>query len=122
MNKARKILMLALVALPVLASAQTMHGRIEQRDANQDARIEQGVGSGALTSVEAAKLERNRQNIERLEAKARADGKLTPRERARIQKSQNIQSRKIYRQKHDAQHAVDHEGTPREHRHFTRRP
>ena len=37
------------------------------------------------------------------EDKAKADGKVTPKERARLAKSQNKQARKIAKQKHDAQ-------------------
>jgi len=38
-----------------------------------------------------------------MEANAKADGVVTPRERAKIAHAQNVQSRHIYRQKHDAQ-------------------
>jgi len=90
----------AAVALP--AAAQTTP-RIDQREANQQARIQQGVDSGALTPHETAKLERGQAKVEKAEAKAKADGVVTRRERARIAKMQNKQSRKIHREKHDKQ-------------------
>jgi len=37
-------------------------------------------------------------------ANAKADGVVTNQERARISHAQDVQSRHIYRQKHDAQH------------------
>ena len=40
-----------------------------------------------------------------MENKAVADGKVTAKERAKIEKAQNKQSRRIYREKHDKQTA-----------------
>ena len=74
-----------------------------QRDVNQQQRIEQGVQSGSLTTREAARLERGEARIERKEARAGADGKVNAREQRRIQKAENRESRRIYREKHDAQ-------------------
>src|SRR5436853_339971 len=74
-----------------------------QRDVNQQQRIEQGLKSGQLNTREAAKLERGQARDSRLEARAGADGKVGPREQRRIQKSENRESRKIRREKHDAQ-------------------
>jgi hypothetical protein len=48
-------------------------------------------------------LEREQAHIHRDEARAKADGAFTPRERARIRAEQNRASRDIYRQKHDNQ-------------------
>ena len=38
-----------------------------------------------------------------MEDKAKADGKVTPKERTRLAKAQNKQSKKIYKEKHDNQ-------------------
>lgn len=84
------------------ASAQTTN-QIMQRNANQQARIEQGVQSGALTNREAAHLERGEARINRAEARALSDGTLSKGERAHITHMQNHESRAIYRQKHDRQ-------------------
>jgi hypothetical protein len=40
-----------------------------------------------------------------METRAEADGKVTKKERARIEHAQDNQSRKIYREKHDKQTA-----------------
>jgi uncharacterized membrane protein YebE (DUF533 family) len=94
----------ATLALPALAQTQSTP-RIDQRQANQERRIEQGEKSGALTPKEAARLEKGQARIQKMETKAVADGKVTPRERARIEKAQDKQSRKIYKEKHDKQTA-----------------
>lgn len=77
---------------------------IDKREANQEKRIEQGVKSGALTQKEAANLERGQARVEKMEAKAKADGKVTRQERKRIHKAQDHQSKKIYRAKHNRKH------------------
>ena len=41
--------------------------------------------------------------IESIEDRAKADGVVTKKERARIHKAQNVESKRIYRQKHDRQ-------------------
>lgn len=90
-------------AITVPAFAQTATPGIDQREANQQARIQQGINSGQLTPGEAARLERGQQRIENMENRAKADGVVTTRERARIQHAQDVESRRIYRQKHDRQ-------------------
>ena len=95
--------LVAAIALPV--AAQTSTPRVDQRQANQEARIQQGVKSGELTPKETAKLEKGQAKVQAMEDKAKADGKVTPKERAKLAKAQNKQSKKIYKQKHDAQTA-----------------
>jgi len=43
--------------------------------------------------------------VQRIEDKATADGKVTGKERVRIEHAQDRQSRHIAREKHDRQHA-----------------
>ena len=102
------IAVLAVFALPVLA--QTNTPKVDQRQANQQQRIDQGVQSGQLTGKEAAGLEKGQAQVEKKEAKAKADGKVTPREREQLKQAQNKQSEKIKHQKHDKQHDLDHDG------------
>ena len=78
--------------------------RIDAREARQQQRIDQGVASGELTPRETARLERGQAHVQTMEANAKADGVVTPQERGRITHAQNVQSRRIHRQKHDAQH------------------
>jgi len=100
--KVRTILaILASAALPV--AAQTATPRVDQRQANQEARIQQGVQSGELTGKEAAKLEKGQASVQKKEDKAKADGQVTQKERAKLAKAQDKQSKKIRKQKHDKQ-------------------
>lgn len=99
---------LAAVAVPVLA--QTATPRLDQRQANQEARIQQGVQSGALTAKEAERLEKGQEHVQKIEDKAKSDGKVTARERERLQQAENVQSRHIAREKHDRQRDMDHDG------------
>ena len=85
---------------PNSASSQRMQTDV-QRNINQQDRIKQGVQSGALTNKEASNLERGQARIDRKEARAGADGHVSAREQARIQKAENKQSNKIYREKHN---------------------
>ena len=73
----------------------------DQRQANQSARIANGEASGALSKREAARMKAGQAKVQGMEAAAKADGKVTRAERQAIQKEQNKQSRRIYRQKHD---------------------
>lgn len=72
-----------------------------QRDINQQSRIEQGLKSSALSTGEAAKLERGEARIERMESKALKDGSLSPQEKARIRHAQNAESRRISALEHN---------------------
>ena len=98
------LLMAAGIVFPVAAQTQSTP-RIDQRQANQERRIEAGEKSGALTGQEAARLEKGQARVQRMEDKAVADGKLSAKERARLENAQDRQSKKIYRQKHDKQQA-----------------
>jgi hypothetical protein len=75
--------------------------RIEAREKAQKERIKEGVKSGELTRRETRRLAVEQKKIRNDEAKA--DGKVTPRERARLNKELNRASGDIYRQKHDKQ-------------------
>jgi hypothetical protein len=72
-----------------------------QRNANQQARINQGVESGELTNREAANLEHGQAKVTRNEANAGADGHVGAHEQGRIQAREDHQSRKTYRKKHN---------------------
>ncbi|MBL8310202.1 MAG: hypothetical protein JNL19_07260 [Burkholderiales bacterium] len=102
MNMSIRTLIAAAVAtLAVSAFAQTNTPVADQRQANQAARIQNGKASGALSKREAARMEAGQAKVAGMKAGAKADGKVTRAERRAIQKEQNKQSRRIYRQKHD---------------------
>lgn len=86
-----------------MAYAQANTPRIDQRQANQEQRIDQGIVSGQLTEQEAARLNKQQDHIDTMENKAKADGVVTKKERTRIHNAQDRASRHIAREKHDAQ-------------------
>lgn len=94
---------LSLLILAPAAFAQPYTPGIDYRQDRQQDRIANGIRSGAVTPREAVRLEREQAAIQRMENRARADGVVTGRERARIHHAQNHASRDIYRQKHDRQ-------------------
>lgn len=88
---------LAAAAAPALAQP------VNQREANQQSRINHGVATGALTPGEAA---RDQRHLGRIEAqadreRARNGGRLTPRQHARMEHRLNHESHRIYRTKHN---------------------
>lgn len=94
-----------LVALAVIAAAPALADtpRLDAREANQRARIHNGVVSGELTRPETRRLAAGQVHLHRAEARVKSDGVVTARERAYLQHEANQQSRRIHRQKHDAQ-------------------
>ena len=90
-----------------LATAQTVpdHPRVNevnQRLDNQQARINQGQANGTMTNKEAARDEKHDANIAKRESvdEAKHNGHLTKGEQNRLNRSENRNSRRIYRQKH----------------------
>jgi hypothetical protein len=96
------VAVLASLSLPVFAQT-TSTPRIDQRQQNQQQRIDQGVQSGELNRKEAARLQKGQARVQKMETKAVADGKVTAKERRKIEHTQDQQSRKIRREKHDNQ-------------------
>jgi len=74
-----------------------------QRDVTQEKRINQGVKSGELTTREAGGLERQQARVDRKEARAAANGKVSAGEQRRIQRAETRDSKHIHQQKTDDQ-------------------
>ena len=79
------------------AAADTRFDRTDQRQYNQQQRIRDGLAAGRLTREEFRFLMREQNQIARLEARAEADGRVTPWERNQIQRAQNEANRNIAR-------------------------
>lgn len=108
MNMNAKWLVPALLFLALSTAASAENNStpgLDRREANQEKRIEQGEKSGQLTPREEKRLERGEARLERHEAAAKSDGTVTPAERKRLHKEANRMSKRIHRQKHDAQKA-----------------
>ncbi len=93
-----------MIAAPALTMAQAPGHHIAARKANQQQRIGNGVRSGQLTAGETTHLERQERGINREERGMRAqdNGHLTAQDRRTINHQQNQESRRIYRDKHNA--------------------
>jgi len=84
-------------------TARSKNPAMNQRQHNQQERIRQGIRSGELTRREAVRLEEQEAKIRANEKFANSDGKISPAERARLEKELNRTSQNIYQQKHDHQ-------------------
>ena len=113
MKFAKLALASALVLMPAAVFAQSAAPapapgknayNINQRKGNQQARIANGVKSGQLTAGENARLEHQQAGINREERGMRAqdNGHLTRQDRSTLHSQQNQESRRIYRDKHNA--------------------
>jgi len=99
---------LALASAAIFAQATatttTPPPTINQRKVDQQDRIAQGVKSGELTAGETSHLEHQEAGINKEESgmKAQDNGHLTAQDRKTINHQQNQESRRIYRDKHNA--------------------
>ncbi len=75
---------------------------VNQRLDNQQARINQGLANGTMTGKQAARDERHDSNIAQREAvdESKHNGHITKAEQRNLNKSENRNSKRIYRQKH----------------------
>lgn len=106
MKVSNLVLATAILAMPFTGFAQTTpHERhhINARKENQQDRIGQGVKSGQLTAGETARLEHQERGINQEERGMRAEdnGRLTAQDRRTLAHQQNIESRRIFRDKHN---------------------
>jgi hypothetical protein len=90
---------LALGSLPALAQAGSPW--IDQRGANQQNRINQGVNSGQLTPAEYNHVENRENRINTAENQMKADGHYTHAERLRTRRMLRRSNRMVYRDKHN---------------------
>lgn len=86
--------------------------RDQRREVRQQARIAEGVKSGELTRPEAHRLRKGQRRVDAAQRAAKADGEVTPEEKAKIEKMQDVQSARIYKQKHDEQKRDDNKQEP----------
>jgi len=104
MNRTLSILAAAALTTCLAGGAfadTTATPRVHRRQVRQQERIAQGAKSGELTPRETARLEKGQAHVQNMKEKAKADGVVTPAERARLAHAQNVQSRHIYRAKHN---------------------
>src|ERR1700749_5098590 len=95
------LIVLATGVVSTAALAQTVQ-QDQQRDVNQQERIEQGLQSGQLSTKEAGSLERQQQHIDRMESRDLKSGSVSPAEQARLDAAQNRASSTIATDKHNS--------------------
>ncbi len=95
------LLALFCLSLTTAGITQARHLNIRQRQHQQQSRIANGIHNGSLTPREAAHLENQQARIQSDKRMARADGKMSPRERMQITREQNIANKNIYALKHN---------------------
>jgi hypothetical protein len=94
---------IAAAALPATADAAPWN--LNGREARVEARIDQGVRSGALNRFEAQRLRGQLREIERLEVRyTRSRPGLTPAERGDLERRLSALEARVFVQKHDRQH------------------
>jgi hypothetical protein len=99
-------LSLQLVAVTVLTTGaawaqNTPAEQDQQRDVNQQQRIEQGLQSGQLSTKEAGSLEHQEQHVDNMEAHDLKNGPMTAGEQRKLDQAQNRVSNNIYTDKHN---------------------
>jgi Ni/Co efflux regulator RcnB len=94
---------LAAVAAAPLAAQAAPWQTINQRQANLEHRIDQGVRNGSLTRGEALRLRGEFRSLSRLEASYRRSNGLSMRERADLDARFDRLSRQVRIERHDRQ-------------------
>ncbi len=79
--------------------------KIDNRQTQEAARIQHGIRDGQLTVRETITLKSEQARIAAMERRAKADGRVTHREAAAIDRAQDAASRHIYQETHDSQKA-----------------
>lgn len=99
----------SLIAIPATSAVaqQTTYNQrhsINQRSANQQARINKGVADGQITPGGAAKAEANQGRINSQDARMRSkdDGHLTSGDRHKLAREQDRTSQGVYNRNHNA--------------------
>lgn len=102
MKRSKKVLVSIITCI---FSGQLIAGTplIDERQQNQKQRIKQGIKSGELTKKESKRLINGQTQLQKMEYRAKADGVVTKKERARLHNKANKESAKIAKNKHDKQ-------------------
>jgi hypothetical protein len=92
---------IALFAFTFTTTAQTTKKAVAKHQIKQNARIHQGIHSGELTAVEAKKVKAQQRDINQTKRAAKADGKVTAKEKAIIKHKQKHANANIARKKNN---------------------
>ncbi|MDO9262757.1 MAG: hypothetical protein Q7U02_02245 [Desulfosalsimonadaceae bacterium] len=101
MKKLISALVISIFLMGVFFIDTAFAGKVHERQVNQHQRIGQGVKSGELTKRETAVLAHEQKHIQVLKQRSWQDGKLTQKERLRLENVQDHSSDHIYALKHN---------------------
>lgn len=87
--------------LSTSAFAQTTKKKVVKTQVKQQKRIHQGVKSGELTKKEVVSLQKQQQRINQTKKRAKADGKVTKKEKTAIRAKQTKASARIAKKKNN---------------------
>ena len=91
----------AAIVIPTQGLSNNNTPDIDKRQKNQQQRIAQGIASGELTKRESKQLIQGQKQLHRMETRAKSDGVVTKKERARLNKKAYKESLKIKHNKTD---------------------
>lgn len=100
----RRSLIAAALSLPAFAASAGTAAQLQQRDVHQEQRIANGLRNETLTAREAGQLQRGASQIDYLQSRALADGRISAQEASRIDHAQDVQGRMITQQMNDRQY------------------
>ena len=103
MKKISLIIVSLLFVSTAIYAQNTKTPKINKKQRVQLKKIDQGIKSGELTRIEAKRLLNQEAKLQKKKKIAKADGKVTPRERKTLRKEARKLDAKIYKQKHDKQ-------------------
>jgi hypothetical protein len=93
--------LLSALFISQFADAQAGNRNINNRQLNQQARIQAGIQHGDLTRREATRLRMQQAQIRGMKRMAAADGIITPKERHMIARAQQRASNNIYQDRNN---------------------
>lgn len=93
------------ISLPVMASGDNTP-KLDEREANLQRRIDEGLHTGSLTPGEAASLQERLNKLNADEAAAKKNGKVSEQEHARLKKEADNISNAVYASKQNARTAA----------------
>lgn len=104
----RSLITAAVLAISATATTSafaygTSTREIDRREARQEDRIRDGIRDGSITRSEARVLIEEQRRIQQLESRAKADGRIDPREREQIRRAQDEASRHIKQERSDSE-------------------
>jgi hypothetical protein len=98
------IALVLLLMFSTVATART--SGIDRRQRTQRSHIRRGIASGELTRSESRRLAREQSSIRRYEKIAGRDGRISARERVRLNRKLNRAASHIYIETHDRQDRI----------------